>query len=119
MGAPESTAAATLSPGSLPSITRFGIGEKLLSDLSGMPVGSCWIMHLRGAIVNSHVVVGLVTHGVRSTFLSVLGRLGEGCIGGFAGAGLGRDFVRGVIGSKCAVFGSNGPHRRRTDGSGQ
>ncbi len=29
-GAPESTAAATLSPGSLPSITRFGMGENVL-----------------------------------------------------------------------------------------
>jgi hypothetical protein len=30
IGAPDSTAAATESPGSLPSITRFGMGEKLL-----------------------------------------------------------------------------------------
>jgi hypothetical protein len=29
-GAPERTAAATLSPGSLPSMTRLGMGEKLL-----------------------------------------------------------------------------------------
>ena len=33
-GAPESTAAATTSPGSLPSITRFGIGEKHLHTLA-------------------------------------------------------------------------------------
>lgn len=31
-GAPESTAAATESPGSLPSITRFGMGEKFLNS---------------------------------------------------------------------------------------
>jgi hypothetical protein len=30
VGAPERTAAATLSPGSLPSMTRLGMGEKLL-----------------------------------------------------------------------------------------
>lgn len=35
-GAPESTAAGKTSPGSLPSIILFGIGEKLLSsDKSG------------------------------------------------------------------------------------
>lgn len=37
MGAPETTAAAVLSPGSLPSITLSGTGEKLLSILSAMP----------------------------------------------------------------------------------
>ena len=31
-GAPESTAAGTTSPGSLPSITRLGIGENVLHE---------------------------------------------------------------------------------------
>lgn len=34
MGAPDSTAAGVVSPGSLPSITRVGIGEKVLSYVS-------------------------------------------------------------------------------------
>lgn len=33
VGAPESTAAATLSPGSLPSMTLFGMGENVLRHI--------------------------------------------------------------------------------------
>jgi hypothetical protein len=39
VGAPERTAAATESPGSLPSITRFGTGEKLLVEI--FSIGQC------------------------------------------------------------------------------
>jgi hypothetical protein len=50
-GAPESTAAATTSPGSLPSITRLGTGEKVLllvslQNQAPVPV------KLRGALIN-------------------------------------------------------------------
>jgi hypothetical protein len=38
MGAPESTAAATTSPSSLPFMTRLGIGEKVLHRISSGPL---------------------------------------------------------------------------------
>lgn len=56
MGAPESTAAGVFKPGSLPSITRIGTGEKalqivlvfaaalgllILRTMSGSPLGHC------------------------------------------------------------------------------
>jgi hypothetical protein len=79
-------------------------------------MSSRFMVHVRGAVVDSHVVVRLVSHGVGGVRLSVLGRLGEGCIGCFAGAGLGRDFGGGVGGGKCAVSGRDGPcHGRASD----
>jgi hypothetical protein len=60
-GAPDRTAAATDSPGSLPSITRLGIGEKLLHTYQSLVVvfrlleGS-----VRGPVVDCDIVVRLM-----------------------------------------------------------
>lgn len=78
-----------------------------------------FVVHLRGAVVDGHIVVWLVAHGVGGAFLSALGRLGERRIGCFAGAGLGRDFVGGVTGGECADSRCEGPRNRGASGSGQ
>lgn len=69
VGAPDSTAAARASPGSLPSMTRFGTGEKVLRLSLDM---SCNTLagNLRGAIVNGDIVIRLMPH---CSFLWVLG----------------------------------------------
>jgi hypothetical protein len=61
-GAPERTAAATDSPGSEPSITRFGIGENALCLQSAphMPRISDWDA-LRCPVVGCNLVVGIVS----------------------------------------------------------
>ena len=61
IGAPEIMAAGVVSPGSLPSITRVGIGEKELSRCISLPG---WLskstLSLRCAIVYCDRVVGIV-----------------------------------------------------------
>lgn len=42
IGAPDSTAAATDTPGSLPSMTRLGMGEKVLRSRSKSGSWRCW-----------------------------------------------------------------------------
>jgi hypothetical protein len=41
VGAPERTAAATESPGSLPFMTLFGTGEKVLLFINGCTLAGC------------------------------------------------------------------------------
>ena len=55
-GAPESTAAATISPGSLPSITLFGTGEKVLRLVSQLCQPHKF-PDLRGAVVHASVII--------------------------------------------------------------
>lgn len=62
MGAPDTTAAAVLSPGSLPSMTRMGTGEKLLSH--ALAFQSRCALHarlLRCPVVCRNVPVGVVS----------------------------------------------------------
>jgi hypothetical protein len=82
-------------------------------------MSSRFMVHVRGTVVDSHIVVRLVSHGIGGARLAVLGRLGEGCIGCVAGAGLGRDFGGGVTGGKCAVPGRDDPRHGRASGSRQ
>lgn len=89
MGAPESTAAGTTGPGSLPSITRLGTGENVLGAGIVRAIDFQWKepqKHLRCAVVDRRIVVRLVTRNrLAGLFLvdqgASLGRRG-GRIGG-------------------------------------
>lgn len=65
MGAPERTAAGVSRPGSEPSMTLLGMGEKELPNVSTLAPTNAFVLSpkwfLRDSIVGSHVVVGLVS----------------------------------------------------------
>ena len=49
MGAPETTAAGRVSPGSLPSRTRFGTGEKVeVAESISAPQSGWWVVDIDG-----------------------------------------------------------------------
>lgn len=77
VGAPERTAAGTDSPGSLPSITRLGIGENELVPLISICVckkgGIGW--DSRGPIVDRYIVHRLMRNSLCGTLCTDHGRL--------------------------------------------
>lgn len=72
MGAPERTAAGVVSPGSLPSITLAGTGEKFLCFVSAARASTASSEEgggLRGAVVYSNGIVWIVSsHRFRKTY---------------------------------------------------
>lgn len=89
MGAPETTAAAVLSPGSLPSITRIGTGEKLLPIVSAFRGrNSSKAPPLRCSVVRSNIPVRVVSWlCLRRSLFSDHARLAHFRRGWYAGVG--------------------------------
>ena len=61
-GAPDNTAAGVISPGSLPSMTRFGIRENCLYNTISIAMLWACGSRLRSSVVNRSMVVWLMRH---------------------------------------------------------
>ena len=104
-GAPESTAAGTTSPGSLPSITRFGMGENVLCNASfSMLFKHCSALDIRSPMINRCSEVRLVIyHSLRRIFSSYHSWISRRRSWTRRGIGLGRWLDRAVF--ICVITG--------------
>jgi hypothetical protein len=112
-GAPDRTAAATLSPGSLPSMTRLGTGEKLLAPVLASFLCGPPAVDVRCPVVDGDIVVWLMPHSLGSAFLADLGRVGVELDGGRI---FGCRLVRGLVGRVCAITGGQSACSGRAQG---
>jgi hypothetical protein len=112
-GAPDRTAAATLSPGSLPSMTRLGTGEKLLQAALATFLSEHVAGDIRCPVINGYVVVGLMPHSLSGVFLANLGRVARELDSWRI---LGRRLAVGLVGRVCTVSGCQCAHGARPQG---